>query len=139
MVMNNDIYQPTHDLNENNPPKEDSFTASLKKHSLSEHVKENRARGDFPLKPEPYYVKYSIEIPIEDFDAITTYERNAGEVPLYDVLDKQTTASDIDYDVFFGSYITYGLERLDDTPEEHQNIVAIIEEFIKKAHEFKVE
>jgi len=108
----------------------------LKQHSLADHVAENRARGDFPLKPEPFYIKYSVELPVDDFYAITTFELHSACKRLYDIIAKASMASDIDYDVFLGCYITYGLETEHDTPEQHAYIIELIQDHIKTAKEW---
>ena len=107
--------------------------------TLEEYARAKRAQGDFPLKRKAIATKYSIEMPMDDFCALESYENELPTIDncLFTTLEKQTYACDVDYNGHFGNYIYLTLETEDDTPEMWADIMRIITEQIQKAKEWQ--
>ena len=106
--------------------------------TLEEYSRAQRAKGDFPLKREVTAKDYSIEMPMDDFCALSSYENElTWDETVADMLDKQTNAVDIDYNGHFGSYIYLTLETDYDTPEAWADIERIITDQIERAKQWQ--
>ena len=90
-----------------------------------------------PYKREVTRTSYSVELPLSDYEALekSNWEAKTTSECLYDILEKNTNALDVDYNGHFGCYVFYMLNKEDDTEEEHDKIVHIIHEFILMAKE----
>ncbi len=85
--------------------------------------------------PKATQTSYQIDIDIESFNIITTWEVGCtdGVSALSKVLEEKTNAVDVDYNGHFGIAIFLTLEIQDDTPAEWENIQYIITEWIENA------
>jgi len=93
-----------------------------------------RAKGVIPFEFKVVGKKYEIEITADDYCALEDYENEVGEGRLYELLDKQTCAYDIDYNAHFGNFIFFSLAVADE--DDLEPIKEIIQEQIEKAKAF---
>ena len=75
---------------------------------------------------------YSIEIPMDEFTAITEYEWESGyESTLSELLNKHANVYDTDYNGHFGNRIYFTMDANDDTPETWELIFQYTTDFIE--------
>ena len=83
------------------------------------------------------HTTYRVDLPMGDYDDLIEYENDIfdGAKCLYGYLEMNTAAFDTDDSCsnHFGDTIYFTLADKDDTPEEHEKIMAIIKEYVLRA------
>ena len=98
--------------------------------------------GDFELKPEVRYISYQVKIPMEQWAALINAEIDgSGQFdPLYEVLESETKAFDVDYDGFCANWVFFNLDAIEtDQESELKNILQVIEKHLNFCLTFKPE
>lgn len=74
--------------------------------------------------------EYQVEVPVEVLQRIMDTDRK-GKIAdmLFQKMDELPGVYGTEYDGHFGSYIFYGVDALDDTPELHERIFALIRKY----------
>lgn len=93
------------------------------------------------LKPELTRRSYCIEIPVDDFIAVTEaegdYGRNGlGDKTICDQITKMLRAAEVEYNGHFGSYIYFSMDVEEDTKRNHGKILTVIRNQIIKARRY---
>jgi len=87
------------------------------------------------FEPKAVSTAYRIGIDLQSFNIISAWEWDcpAGVDSLFEVLERNSSACDVDYNGHFGSAIFLTLETENDSPEAWDNIQYIIKEWVENA------
>lgn len=103
---------------------------------------EREGHDSIPLVPTVAATSYSLEISIYDHTSISDFEidesyEDVGMNALYDTLEKVYNCSNVDYCSWSGCYITFMLDKEDDTEANWNGIKDAILTYIEEARKFR--
>lgn len=103
---------------------------------------EKEGNNSIPLVPTVAATSYSLEISIYDHTSISFFEiedevEEAGFNYLYDTLEKIYNCSNVDYSSWSGCYITFMLDKEDDTEANWNGIKGAILTYIEEARKYR--